>query len=83
MALFAHNRYTQTAMGGRLLKKWILQPLQKKEEIEARLEAVQFFFIDKALRTQLQEIFTRLHDIERILARLSVNLGNPRDFGKT
>lgn len=70
---------TMTAMGGRLLKHWMRKPLGEKEAIEERLNAVDFFVKHHALRENVQEQLKQIPDIERLLSRLAVNLGNARD----
>lgn len=70
---------TQTAMGSRLLKQWLLKPLLSKEQIENRYDA-----IDELLSNSQREVFKdklkKVPDIERILSRLAVGLGNARDL---
>lgn len=70
---------TQTAMGARLLKEWIKKPLIEKESIIYRHEAVEEFNDAKkqqSIEHELQEIT----DIERIISRLAVGIGNARDL---
>jgi len=71
---------TVTAMGGRLLKKCLLNPLLKKIDIEARLEKVRIFVEDSSLVRNLREKFAKIHDIERLLSRLTIGNGNARDL---
>jgi len=71
---------TLTAMGGRLLKQWIRKPLIHKEEVLARHDAVEEILKKRNLRLQLQATLREISDIERILSRLSVNIGNARDL---
>lgn len=71
---------TKTSMGGRLLKQWIAQPLVKKEEIEKRYDAIEEIINDQKVKEQLEVKLESLHDIERILSRLSVKIGNARDL---
>ena len=71
---------TVTPMGGRLLKQWMKKPLVEKEEIEKRLDTTEVFVKKSLLRNQIRELFTQIPDIERLLSRLSVNLGNARDL---
>lgn len=71
--------HTRTAMGGRLLRQWLLQPLVDQEKIEARLASVEFFLQQLPLRTTLLTNLTQMNDLERMLSRLSVKLGNPKD----
>ncbi len=71
---------TQTAMGGRLLKKWISRPLKKKEQIEKRLEAVKDFYDNKGLRKSLVEILKSIADLERLLSKVATGKAVPRDI---
>lgn len=71
---------TITAMGGRLLKNWLKKPLIDKDAIEARLNSVETFNQNNELREHIREQFKLIPDIERLLSRLSVNLGNARDL---
>jgi len=79
-SLLAVMDETITAMGGRLLKQWMKKPLNGKDAIEKRLNAVQTFMNASLLRGQIRELFAQIPDIERLLSRLSVNLGNARDL---
>lgn len=71
---------TETSMGGRLLRKWIAQPLIKKEPIEARHEAVGNLVQNGDLRAALIQELKHLNDLERLLGRLSTASGNARDL---
>lgn len=71
---------TKTAMGGRLLKKWLLKPLTDQQQIESRLNQVEFFYNHQQLRTQIRDVLSQINDIERTLSRLSLGVGNPRDL---
>ena len=71
---------TNTAMGGRMLKDWILHPLIKKEEISGRLSAVKEFKENLILSEDIKKILNEISDIERILARLGCIGGNARDL---
>lgn len=71
---------TVTAMGGRLLKLWLKKPLLEKEEITYRHESVEVLFADNKKRETLRKLLEEITDIERILSRLSVNIGNARDL---
>jgi len=72
--------HTLTAMGGRLLKQWMKRPLVKKEYVEERLDAVEVLTQKHALRDGVRDLLEDIPDIERLLSRLSVNLGNARDL---
>lgn len=71
---------TMTAMGGRLLKQWIRKPLLTIESIEERHQAVAELLQKQVLRNTLREKIKEVSDIERLVSRLSVGLGNARDL---
>ncbi len=71
--------HTQTAMGARMLKTWLKKPLVDKTKIDLRLDAVEVLQ-DLNLQNSLCEQLQKIPDIERILSRLSVNIGNARDL---
>ncbi|MCM1143605.1 MAG: DNA mismatch repair protein MutS [Blautia sp.] len=71
---------TKTAMGGRLLRKYIEQPLLNKEEIEKRLDAVEELCQNSMLRDELREYLSPIYDLERLLGRVSYRTANPRDL---
>jgi DNA mismatch repair protein MutS len=70
---------TTSAAGGRLLKKWLLHPLKNKQKIEQRLSSVEEFLFNRNSRTKIQGLLSELYDIERIVSKLSVGIGNPGD----
>ncbi|HSX39262.1 MAG TPA: DNA mismatch repair protein MutS, partial [Candidatus Saccharimonadales bacterium] len=71
---------TLTAMGGRLFRQWLLKPLLNKDKIEARYESVNEFLVMRAVREQLRNKLEELIDIERLVSRISVGIGNARDL---
>lgn len=71
---------TTTAMGGRLLKQWVRKPLVTKEEIGKRHDAVDALFKNVSLRNVLKEYLEKVSDVERVVSRLSVGIGNARDL---
>lgn len=71
---------TKTAMGGRLLKQWLRQPLNTAEEIEKRWDIVEYFIKHPQLHQNLQETLRKLVDIERLLSRIVLHLGSPKDL---
>ncbi|MCC2630651.1 MAG: mismatch repair protein MutS [Candidatus Paceibacter sp.] len=71
---------TKTAMGGRLLRRWLREPLRNKKQIEARQSAVESLLHERSVRKPIQETLSTMYDIERIISRLSVNIGNPHDL---
>ncbi len=72
--------HTQTAMGGRLLKNWLIRPLTDLVRIEGRQEAVEILYKDESLHSDLTEEISEILDLERVLGRLSLDRGNPRDL---
>ncbi len=78
--LFHILNHTFTAMGSRLLRRWLGKPLVDVEQINRRLEAVEALHSNRALRDELGGILKNLCDIERTLSRLTGgSRGNPRD----
>lgn len=71
---------TQTAMGGRLLKHWVAHPLRKKDAIQKRLDTTQELLDNHSLREELIDVLSEIPDIERVLSKLSVGIGNARDL---
>ncbi|MEX0906423.1 MAG: DNA mismatch repair protein MutS [Balneolaceae bacterium] len=71
---------TCTAMGGRLLRKWIMRPLKKVKAIEERLEAVEYFVGSHERREELRDELEQVGDLERLISRISVGRTNARDL---
>lgn len=71
---------TKTAMGGRLLRKYIEQPLIDKEKIEENLDAVEAFSQKSVDRDELREYLNTIYDLERLLGKISYKTANPRDL---
>ncbi len=71
---------TKTAMGARLLKKWINAPLRNKEQIDKRIESVEDFYKNKNLRSNLQNEFKEIGDLERLISKVCTNRANPREL---
>lgn len=79
-SLFWLLNKTRTAMGGRLLRSWIVRPSRNKEEIEQRYTVVEYYRSNVGERDRLQDYLEQIVDIERTLGRLSVGAGNARDL---
>jgi DNA mismatch repair protein MutS len=71
---------TQTAMGGRLLKKWITAPLIKLEPILKRQESVEELFKKKVLRRNLSTELNEIGDLERLISKVCTGRANPREL---
>ena len=69
----------QTPMGKRLLRATILRPLIRSEQIDARYEAVAEAHGDLLKREEVRRAFAGILDLERLLARLSLDSAGPRD----
>ena len=71
---------TATSMGGRLLRRWISDPLIDVKEINNRLEAVKEFKDDIILRGELSSSLKGVYDIERLAGKISYGSANARDL---
>ncbi|WHH59556.1 DNA mismatch repair protein MutS [Petroclostridium sp. X23] len=71
---------TQTAMGGRLLRKWIEQPLTNCAYISKRLQAVNELVQNTVLRLDLSDCLNNIYDIERLLSKIIYGSVNGRDL---
>ncbi len=78
--LFATLDETRTAMGSRLLRRWILEPLLDVEEITARLDAVENLVQDGFLRQDVREALDGVYDVERLVGRIGFGTANARDL---
>ncbi|MEK6613120.1 MAG: DNA mismatch repair protein MutS, partial [Gemmatimonadota bacterium] len=70
---------TQTPMGARLLRQWILAPLTEREAIDARLDAVGAWVTETTARTALREALDGVRDVERLSGRTAAGRATPRD----
>ncbi|MDD1715725.1 MAG: DNA mismatch repair protein MutS, partial [Methanolinea sp.] len=71
---------TGTPMGKRLLRNWISSPLLSVPAIGRRLDAVEFFVRQPAIRMETSKILRRCADIERIAGRIAFGNAGPRDL---
>ena len=71
---------TQTPMGGRLLRKWLGQPLLELDLLEKRQKAVEWFIKDPIRREQIAKILTSISDIERLTTKVKMGTAGPRDL---
>jgi DNA mismatch repair protein MutS len=70
---------TQTAMGSRLLRRWLNRPLRDRAQVGARLDAVTLL-LETAVHHALRECLHGIGDVERILARVALRSARPRDL---
>ena len=78
--LLAVLDFTETAMGSRLLKKWLEYPLLNIVAIDRRLDAVEELTQNIALRGNIRKDCKEIHDFERLLTRIEVGTANARDL---
>jgi DNA mismatch repair protein MutS len=72
---------TRTAMGARLLRRWLSQPLLDLAAIAARQDAVQRFVADPASRARIRQLLGKIADIERLANRAVTAVIMPRELG--
>lgn len=71
---------TRTAMGARMLRNFVEQPLIHKNEIEARLNAIEELNSQAMNREELREYLSPIYDMERLTSRITYQTANPRDL---
>ncbi|MCP9301916.1 MAG: DNA mismatch repair protein MutS [Leuconostoc mesenteroides] len=71
---------TKTAMGGRLLKQWLLRPLRDTEDINERLDMIEAFQNEFFVRGALQDHLKSVYDLERLAARAAMGTMNAREL---
>ncbi|MBE5874052.1 MAG: DNA mismatch repair protein MutS [Lachnospiraceae bacterium] len=71
---------TKTAMGARMLRSFIEQPLIDKSEIEKRLDAIEELNKDSVSRDEIREYLNPIYDLERLLSKVTYKTANPRDM---
>ncbi len=70
---------TQTAMGGRMLKRWMVLPLKNKAPIERRLSVVSFLKEHQELSFELSQRLKNIGDLERLISKVAVGKVNPKE----
>ena len=71
---------TRTAMGARMLRSFIEQPLIEKAQMERRLDAIEELNKDAVSRDELREYLNPIYDLERLLSKVTYKTANPRDM---
>ena len=71
---------TKTAMGARLLRKWVEQPLINSADINKRLDAVEELKDDFFKREEIKDVLSTMHDFERIMGRIVYKTANAREL---
>jgi DNA mismatch repair protein MutS len=70
---------TITSMGGRKLRQWLMRPLVALAPIQDRLDAVEDYAFRSTERAKLRDLLKSMHDLERLVARISLATAGPRD----
>ena len=71
---------TKTAMGARMLRKYVEQPLISKKDIVLRLDAVEELKNQAISREEIREYLSPVYDMERLLTKITYGTANPRDL---
>lgn len=71
---------TKTAMGARMLRSYVEQPLIDLDAIEGRLDAIEELNAQAITREELREYLSPVYDLERLISRISYKSANPRDL---
>lgn len=71
---------TQTPMGSRMLRKWLLMPLKEKLLIDERLSVVDFFIKHDDLAESLTSTLKKMGDLERMVSKIATGKINPREL---
>ena len=72
--------FTRTAMGARLLRRWIGQPLLNMGDLERRLDGTTYFHSNLLRRQEIRSLLSRISDLERIMSRVRLGTAPPRDL---
>lgn len=70
---------TCTSGGSRMLRNWLRQPLQDKDKINRRLNAIEALYFDAIMRVDLKNTLSRVQDIERIVGKIAYGNFTPKD----
>lgn len=70
---------TYTAMGGRMMKRWIVLPLKHTQHIQARLDAVAFLKAKEQITNELADHLKDIGDLERLISKVAVGKVNPKE----
>ncbi|MBX2817416.1 MAG: DNA mismatch repair protein MutS, partial [Saprospiraceae bacterium] len=73
---------TTSPMGARLMRKWVLMPLNEVSAIEERLDAVSIFATDRESSDLLAQALRKSGDLERLISKISMGKAQPRDLGQ-
>ena len=71
---------TKTAMGARLLKRWMVFPLKDVKSINERLDVVEYYFREPEFRDTIEEQLHMIGDLERIISKVAAGRVSPREL---
>ncbi len=71
---------TETPMGGRRLRAWLVRPLREVDRIQHRLDAVEAFVDDRHLRDDIREELGQMGDLERLAGKVATGRASPSDL---
>lgn len=71
---------TGSPMGGRLMRRWVKQPLLSVEEIGKRQEGIEAFIQNAPVMNRMKELISAVRDIERLIMKISAGYATPRDL---
>jgi DNA mismatch repair protein MutS len=71
---------TQTPMGSRMLRKWLVLPLKEKVMIEERLTIVKYFIENEELSENISYTFKHIGDLERLASKVATGKVNPKEM---
>lgn len=72
--------YTNSPMGARLLRRWLVMPLLDVQQIQERLDAVDWLVNNPAAHDALKKLFRQLGDLERLISKVSLEKVSPREM---
>lgn len=78
--LFSVLDHATTSMGSRMIRKWLVRPLIKKDAIEQRLNVVEFFVQNLVVREEVMTCFKHVGDIERVIGRIALQRAHLHDY---
>lgn len=79
ITLYSFLNHCRSAVGSRLLKKWVNRPLRDLKKINQRLDMIEYLNKNFLKREELKEHLSKLYDMERIIARIAYGSANPKD----
>ena len=78
--LYRTLNFSKTAMGARTLRSFLNRPLLKPEDVQRRQQVVAAFYENQTARTRIQDLLSKVSDLERLTNRIRTHTANPRDL---